>query len=245
MTDHERVYAVSQLIADYVRSPSLRHLRDPHSIWRLSTDIVNRLDRGSSVWKKWDEHREAITKAAAPCWVPVKDLRDFLNSMSGPSLTSTDIVQRMRVFTEEPFAPYPNDELREGCEALYAREKAAGTEMPAIVGALREYVEAGEQRLRQEREERYRRLVEEERQALEQRFLSGADCKWTPIGHSKEFYCRMNGRSYRLTPTADKMWQLHRIEAIGDKGALVGKYQKRGDATKALAQVAYQPDPRW
>lgn len=88
-------------------------------------------------------------------------------------------------------------------------------------------------------------MVEEERHALEQRFLSGADCKWTPIERSKELYCRMNGRAYRLSPTAEGVWRLFRIKAMGDEGALVGKYQKRRDATKALAQVAYQPEPSW
>ncbi len=71
MADQERVHAVSQLVAEYVRSPSLRHLRDPHSIWKLATDIVNRLDRNSSVWKKWDEEREALVKATCAASTPM------------------------------------------------------------------------------------------------------------------------------------------------------------------------------
>ena len=30
-----------------------------------------------------------------------------------------------------------------------------------------------------------------------------------------------------------------------EKGALIGKYQRRGDATKVVAMSAYQPEPKW
>jgi hypothetical protein len=43
------------------------------------------------------------------------------------------------------------------------------------------------------------------------------------------------------------MWNLHRVTSASDeeKGALIGKYQRRGDATKVVAEMAYQPEPRW
>ena len=82
-------------------------------------------------------------------------------------------------------------------------------------------------------------------QTFEQRFLSGADCKWTPLDRSKELYCRMNGRAYRLSPTPDKKWALHRIDNAEDEGVSIGKYATRGDATKALKELAYKPEPRW
>lgn len=59
-----------------------------------------------------------------------------------------------------------------------------GTEMRAVIGALQEYVDREEDRLRREQQERYPRAKEEERLKLEQRFVSGADCGWTPISTS-------------------------------------------------------------
>jgi len=128
---------------------------------------------------------------------------------------------------------------------LYEKEMAAGTELPAIIGDLQEYVEREERRLRIEQEAAWRKRVEEESIALQQRFLSGADCKWTPIEKSKELYCRINRRSYRLSPTADKLWKLFRIESGGDEGVLIGKYSCRRDVNKLLVKFAYEPEPRW
>jgi hypothetical protein len=92
----DRQYAVASLLFDYVKSPALRHLRDPHSIHRLARDIVNTLDRASSVWKKWEPDREEIINAAGPCWIPADDLQAFLNTLPGPPLTKTDVEQRLR-----------------------------------------------------------------------------------------------------------------------------------------------------
>ena len=82
--------------------------------------------------------------------------------------------------------------------------------------------------------------------ALEQRFLSGADCKWTPLNRSAELYSRVNGRAYRLSPTRDKRWKLSRVASVEDQeGREIGLYQYRRDANKALAEAAFQPEPRW
>lgn len=241
----ERIGTVARLIHRHVASPSLRHIRDPNAVNRLAEDIIREIDRKPSVWSKWGEQREALLKAASRTWTPVEDLRNFLNGMPGPTLTLTDVEQRLRAFHEEPYEPYPNEDVREGCLALYEREKAAGTELPAIIGALQEYVEANEERLRREHEERWKRHREEERIALEQRFLAGADCKWTPLSRSKALFTRKNGRAYRLEPTKDSRWDLYRITDAEDPGKIVGTYGTRGDANKALLKLAYEPEPRW
>jgi hypothetical protein len=194
----DRQYAVASLLFDYMKSPSLRHLRDPHSVHKLARDIVTAVDRANSVWSKWDADREEIAKAAAPCWIPMEDLRVSLNSLPGPPLTKTDVEQRLRAIWEEPYTSYPNETLKDGCLALYHSERAQGTEIRAIIGLLREHLEREDERLRQEQEERYRKLKEEERIRLEQRFHSGADCGWTPIGGSAVLYCRRNGRTFRI-----------------------------------------------
>ena len=240
--DADRRYAVASLLFDYVKSPSLRYLRDPHSVHRLARDIVNAVDRASSVWKKWESDREEVAKIAAPCWIPVEDLREFLNTLPGPPLTKADVAQRLRAIWEEPYASYPDDDLEDGCLALYLSEKARGTEMRAIIGALQEHLEREEERLRLEREENYRQHKEDQRFKLEQRFLSGADCGWTPIERSKDFYCRRNGRAFRIVQGKDKRWILYRIKEVGDGGDLLGNYQGRGDANKALTKIAYVPE---
>jgi len=240
--ESDRIHAVAREIFEYVKSPSLRHIRDSHSIHKLAKEIVKTLDHASSVWAKWDGPREEIAKAVGPCWIPIEDLQAFLNRLPGQNLTTTDVVQRLRAISEEPYAEYPKEELKAGCLALYEAEKARGTEMPAIIGALREYVEAEEDRLHQEQEETYRRNREEERLRLERRFLSGADCGWMQINKSECFYCRRNGRTFRTTPDKEKRWQLYRIENLEDAGLLLGSYDGRRAASKALEKIAYQPE---
>lgn len=247
MREDERIWAVKEILFDYVKSPSLRHIRDPHSVTRLAQEILRRIDRGNSIWKKWDGQREALLKSAIACWIPIEDMRDFLNRMPGPPLTTADVAGRLKAFEEEPFGEYPNDELKPDCVALYEKEKAEGTELSAIVQLLCDYLEREEERIRVEQQKRYERWHEEDRIAREQRLLSGADCKWTQRQKSPNWYCRVNGRTYRLSPTKDKKWNLDRVNSALDdeKGVFIGRYQRRGDATKVIAEVAYEPEPKW
>jgi len=246
MREDERIWIVRDLLTEYVKSPSLKHIRDGYALGKLAADIVKKLDRRAALWQKWEGQREVLLKSAALCWIPTEDLRTALNAMPGPALTTTDVVQRLHALYAEPYEHYPDEELQAGCLAIFEAEKAQGTELSAIVGALQEHVEQERERLRAEREAAWRKQAEEERVALEQRFLSGADCKWTPVKKSKQLYSRINGRSYRLTPTADKKWHLHRITSIDDANPmLIGKYGRRGDITKVLAKLAYEPEPRW
>ncbi len=246
MNEDERIWAIKELLFDYVRNPSLRHIRDSHSVNRLARDIITRIDRGNSIWKKWDGQREVLLKSAVGCWIPIEDLREVLNGMPGPSLTPTDVVQRLKAFEEEQYHTYPKEELQPGCSALYEKEKADGTELPAIIGRLRDHVDREEERLRVEQDERYRQWREQDRIAREQRLLSGVDCGWTQLQGSTHWYCRSNGRTYRLSPASDRMSNLYRVNAVSDeeKGILLGKYQHRGDATKAITLIAYQPEPK-
>lgn len=244
MVEDNRVEIVKRLLFDYVKSPSLRHIKDPYMVIKLAQEIVRNLDRGDSAWTKWTGAREQLVKSATSCWIPAADLRDHLNQMNGPVLTTSDVEQRLRAFAEERYGNYPKEELQAGCLAVYEAEKAQGTEMPAIVGVLEEHLEREEERLRREDAERYQRLRENERLAAEQRLLSGADCKWTPW-QGKDMFCRANGRLYRLSETADKRVDQHRLESLDvAEGKIIGRYLKRGDATKAVALVAYQPEPR-
>jgi hypothetical protein len=241
--ESDRICAVTSKLSDYVRSPSLRHIRDPHSLQKLARDILDAVDRAGSVWSKWVGAREDLAKAAANCWIPTDDLLAFLNGLPGPILTNTDVKQRLRAIWEEPWTAYPKDEFKAGCLALYEAEKARGTELPAIIGALQEYIEIEEERLRQEQQKAYQRHRDDERIRLQQRFMSGADCGWTLVGESKDFYCRRNGRAFRIALAKDKRWKLYRISMLDDPGDLLGIYLGRRDANKALESIAYQAEP--
>jgi hypothetical protein len=63
--ENDRLYAVASKLADYVKSPSLWHIRDPHSLHKLAKAIVQAVDRASSIWGKWEGPREELAKAAA------------------------------------------------------------------------------------------------------------------------------------------------------------------------------------
>ncbi|MET0539420.1 MAG: hypothetical protein ABWZ64_16000, partial [Xanthobacteraceae bacterium] len=56
-----------------------------------------------------------------------------------------------------------------------------------------------------------------------------------------------NGRTCRLSLTKDKRWSLYRVNSTSDdeEGGFIGKYQRQGDATKVVKEMAYQPEPRW
>ena len=51
--ENDRLYAVASKLTEYVKSPSLRHIRDPHVLQKLAKEIVQAVDRASSVWEKW------------------------------------------------------------------------------------------------------------------------------------------------------------------------------------------------
>jgi hypothetical protein len=65
MREDECIWAVKELLLDYVKSPSLRHIRDPYSLTKLAQEIVRRIDRGNSIWRKWDGQREVLTEICA------------------------------------------------------------------------------------------------------------------------------------------------------------------------------------
>lgn len=196
----ERLWAIKRKLFEYVKSPSMKHIRDPNSVHKLAAEILQSVDQASSIWRKWDGVREDVAQAAARCWIPAEDLRTFLNELPGPELTITDVNQRLRAIWEESaFNGYPNDAVKDGCVSLYNSERSVGTEMTAIIGAIREFIEIEEERLRVEREAKYRQAQEEDRVRQLQMFMAGADTSWIKVGTSKDFFCRKNGRSFRIS----------------------------------------------
>lgn len=166
--------------------------------------------------------------------------------MAGPKLTLTDVDQRLRAFNEEAYEPLPHEEERVACLEIYHRERSAGTDMPAIVAAVQQFVEEERECRQRAQQEAYRARAEADRLAAEERLLSGTDCKWTALGNSKILYCRINGRVFRLEPQPDKRLHLFRVRSLDDQnGELVGRYARRAEATKVVGEMAYNPEPRW
>jgi hypothetical protein len=241
----DRTMAVYSLIANYVCSPSLSHLRAERSIAKISHEIVTRLDQKSAVWKKWEGPREELLATALECWIPKADLLAFFNSLPGPQLTMTDLEQRMKHMIEVDYIGTPEPKLELECLAIYRAEAEAGTEMPAIVGRLYDYTASQSQRIRDEKYEEERLRLDRARLEREGRLLSYADCPWTQIKGSKFIYCRKNGRVFQLKPNNDKSWTLYRVQEVDDltKGEMIGRYRTRGDASKVVAKAAFEPEP--
>jgi hypothetical protein len=201
-------------------------------------------DGARDPWRKWPLARDKLVRRAVDCWVPVDDLHAAPSELPGPPLTTTDVTGRLLALWEDGL-DRPDDTLRTGCDALYARETAVGTELAAIVELMHDWM--GEEigrRMREDWEERERRRAEM-KEAAKLRFLLGAYCKWTQIGSSTDLYCRVNGRTYRLSHAADKKLEVWRVQSMDDAaGRLIGRYQGRPDATRAIEQIAYQPESR-
>jgi hypothetical protein len=139
---NQRTQVVYCLLAEYVRSPSLRHMREDRSLAKLALEIVTKLDRDSSVWNKREGPRDKVLGAAIECWISKVDMLDLLNSLPGPALMMTDLDQRMKSMIEEEYLGAPEPKLEAECLAIYQAEKEAGTEMPAIIGRLSDYTSA-------------------------------------------------------------------------------------------------------
>jgi hypothetical protein len=133
--DSDRIYRSKSRLFEYVKSLSLRHIRDPHSIQKLARELLSTVDRAGSIWSKWEGRREDLAKAATHCWIPIEHLQAYLNRLPGLQLTRSDVAQRLRAIHEEAWGQYPNEETKTSCFALYEAEKAQGTEVTAIIGA--------------------------------------------------------------------------------------------------------------
>ena len=239
MSDDFRIRIVREALDKHVASPSLDHIRDAAMLDRLAAEIVTELFRGHPIWRKWDLTRETFLRRAIPCWIPIEDLTAFLNQIEGPILTSTDVQSRMDMMCEDRFETYPIPSKQDFCLAIYNAEKARGTELAAIVQCITDRCAEEEMRAYDERRERRKRELAEAAAELEARFLSGADCKWTPVKGNDGLYCRVNGRAFRLTRDEQKKHLLHPLSTQDETGPLIGRYGSRADATIALQSIAY------
>lgn len=246
MEEDHRLGEIKRQLHSFTKSPSLKHIRDPYSIARLAGEILAAVDRKSGPWHKWDSTREAIVKAAAPTFIPVGDLRDCLNALPGAQLTMTDVAQRLKAIQEDGYGLYPTPALEATCREIFVRERELGTELIAIIFLLEEIVETKREELRLAHEKQWRESQLAERAMMQQRLLSGADCKWTSLDASDVLFCRVNGRLFQLRKDLDKRWRLCRVQSVDETSpSVIGVYSGRREATKVVQGVAYQPEPRW
>jgi len=79
---------------------------------------------------------------------------------------------------------------------------------------------------------------------LVERSIDPADLKIDFVvesGHPNAGACK--SITDRIVQGKHKRWTLYRVNEIGDKGKLLGTYQGRGHANKALKKIAYAPEP--
>lgn len=244
MSNDAAIGIIKEWILDFVKSAPLEVIRRPTLVEQLARQIVERLDQPHLMWSKWGDQREALLRLSVPCWIPIEDLQAVLNEMPGAQLSATDVAQRLEAMATS--YELPQLEFQQGCLKIYNEEKVVGTELRAIIGRIRDYIDEEDSRLFAERAEHRIRAIEEERIEREKKLLSGSDCNWTKLRGSENWFCRKNGRLFRFSQAADKKWKLTRVSAVedGGEGRLIGRYQFRKDATKIVMKIAYEPEPR-
>jgi hypothetical protein len=245
MTNDERASHIRTLLWEHAH-PTLRSM-DRERIAKLAEQILRiATDRG--LWTKWGQDREELAERAAGIWVPMEDLREALNALPGSELTKVDVEQRIRELREKSYSSYPNQEVEAEALAIFAEEKAKGTEFIAIVGYMEEWYWGAEERLRQKAEKERRERIAEDKRRAEARLRNGADCPWTAATGIPDLHCCKNGRLYRLRPlqTTSKhepAFEVLRVDYLDAKrGRPVGRYRTRGEASAAVSKVAYQED---
>ena len=132
--------------------------------------------------------------------------------------------------------------------AVFAEEKGTGTEFIAILGYMEEWHVGAEERRRQKAAQDRREQIIDDKRVAEARLRNGADCPWTAATGIPDLHCCKNGRLYmlRALQTSSKYepaFEVLRVDRLDAKrGRLVGRYRTRGEATAAVAKVAYQED---
>jgi hypothetical protein len=246
MTYDDRAHDIRTLLWQHAH-PTLRNM-DRERIAKLAEQVLRiATDRG--LWAKWGQDREEIAERAAGLWIPMEDLREALNALPGPMLTQVDVEQRLREIRERPYGNGdPAEEIEAEALAVFAEEKARGTEFIAILGYLEEWYWGAEQRLRLKREKERHERIAQEKQLAEARLRNGADCPWTAATDIIDLHCRKNGRLYRLrglkfASKHEPAFEVLRVDSLDAKrGRPVGRYRTRSEANTAVANVAWQED---
>ena len=243
---NDRLYSIRRVLWEHSH-PTLRNM-DADRIGKLAAEILRIADGANSPWTKWGKEREQIAKRAAEVWVPDEDLRNALNHLPGPELTNTDVAQRLYALRWDEGCSAPGEAIKVECLPAYAHEKATGTEFIAILGWLEEWMIGANERLMRRQQRDNQERIAREKEMAETRLRSGADCPWTQAVGVADLHRRRNGRLYRLRaldgkgPLEPKV-EVFRVHYLEEKrGASIGRYRTRGDATKAINEIAYKDE---
>jgi hypothetical protein len=250
MRDEDRLHDVIRMLYEYSARPPLKFPSEAE-IPKIARKILDAAYGPKSLWTKWDKDREEIIGRAVDVWVPMDDLLDALNTLPGEKLTATDVEQRLYALRNEHggYSRGPDAAIKEASFTAYDEEKAKGTEFIAILGWLEEWTWGAEERLRRQRAEENRERIEQDKRRVEARLRSGADCPWTIAAGIVDIHCRKNGRLFRLKPLPKETsplapkFEVLEVKTLDDKrGTSIGRYRTRGDASKAILEVAYKPE---
>jgi hypothetical protein len=229
----ESIHQVTNLI---MRRFTAGHLAHTNGVQYLAHDIVRYFDGAHSHWAKWSIERTKLLDSSKTFSIPVGELQEALNALPGPSLTATDVEQRLKLLLGVPFVDQPREDLRDDFRAIFSAEKAKGTEFVAIVGAIRDFLDKVELREYYEGEERKKHEQEAERLEQEKTLRSGVDCDWLRPWECQDLFLRKAGRLFRLRNIAHLDWEVSEIPGLDrvDEGKCVGRFKGRGCARTAI-----------
>lgn len=229
----ENIHQVTNLI---MRRFTAGHLAHTNGVQYLAHDIVRYFDGAYSVWAKWSIDRTKLLDGSKTFSIPVEELQEALNALPGPSLTATDVEQRLKLLLDEPFVDQPREDLRDDLRAIFSAEKAKGTEFVAIVGAIQDFLDKVQQLEYAEYNERQKCEQQTARLAREQILRSGVDCDWLRPWERQDVFLRHAGRLFRLRKIGNLDWELSEIPGRDrvDEGECVGRFKGRGLARAAI-----------
>ena len=147
--------------------------------------------------------------------IPLEDLYTALSQLPGPPLTVSDVKGRLLGLWEEGL-DRPDDTRRSGCDALYAAEKAAGTELAAIFELMNDWMGEETRPADAPGVGGTRPAAGRDEAGGGAGVPVGSRLQVEPDGSGADLYCRANGRIYRLSRAADKKLEVWRVQAMED-----------------------------
>jgi hypothetical protein len=204
MTTDERIAVVAAVLGDEWRHRFGRQA--------MAEDIVAALDE-RAFNTKWEGPREKALKDVVECWIPHKDLLEYLNTLPGAPLTLADLRAKLRAKLRDSETE-GDPKLQADCLRVFKREQRAGTDFPAIVSTIGEEVLGPDYDRRREQEDARKTA---QRSAL---VASGRDFGFVANldPNSADLYSRQAGQLYRLHRVATNQHALFRVGSVGETG---------------------------
>jgi hypothetical protein len=91
------------------------------------------------------------------------------------------------------------------------------------------------------RQAAWREEARRKAEVLQQRFLAGFACKWTPVADLAGLHCPVNCRTDRVIRGVDRIWLFSKTDTPRDGAGVALDRYRRADVTRVVAKAA-QPD---